>query len=122
VAPHSFELKGADREEALKKFGGTLPDISHQRVWWNFEAGSSTGSAGAAAVDESKSDEDVLRKEMTYEGVEKSLLVLEAFIQTQGPFDGIIGFSQGAAMAAILIDRLRAKQGFQFKFACFISG
>lgn len=37
-----------------------------------------------------------------YEGVREALTSIREALETQGPFDGVFGFSQGAAMAAIV--------------------
>ncbi|CAH0022094.1 unnamed protein product [Clonostachys rhizophaga] len=52
---------------------------------------------------------------------------LEDFIATEGPFDGVIGFSQGAALAAAVMAQRQRKQPLEeaanpvFKCAIFIS-
>lgn len=43
-------------------------------------------------------------------GWQESLQALEAALQDQGPFDGVMGFSQGAAMAAVLAAQAAAEQ------------
>ena len=50
-----------------------------------------------------------------YQNLDQSLEKLNKFISTYGPFDTLIGFSQGAVMAMILL------QLYQFKFAIIIS-
>jgi predicted esterase len=53
---------------------------------------------------------------------------LSAFIASEGPFDGIMGFSEGAGVAASLLaaqEKSRATQGeskFQFKCGIFFCG
>lgn len=42
----------------------------------------------------------------TYEGIEEGLSSLAHTLRTEGPFDGVIGFSQGGAMAAMLASLL----------------
>ncbi|PSN60712.1 dihydrofolate reductase [Corynespora cassiicola Philippines] len=42
----------------------------------------------------------------TYEGIEQGLATLADVLQKEGPFDGVIGFSQGGAMAAMLASLL----------------
>lgn len=37
-----------------------------------------------------------------YNGIERSEAFIEHVFETQGPFDGLVGFSQGAVMAAAL--------------------
>ncbi|CUM45570.1 uncharacterized protein AC631_03728 [Debaryomyces fabryi] len=39
-----------------------------------------------------------------YEGFDQSLEYLVGYIKENGPYDGIIGFSQGAAMSAVIIN------------------
>eukprot|EP00667_Euglena_gracilis_P031726 EG_transcript_46650 len=39
---------------------------------------------------------------MGYEGVEAGLQHVRTFLQTDGPFDGLLGFSQGANLATLL--------------------
>ena len=40
---------------------------------------------------------------MRYEGCEESLRYIEQVLQDEGPFDGVIGFSQGAVLAHLLL-------------------
>lgn len=56
-------------------------------------------------------------------GLEESVNVIEKTFEEQGPFDGIFGFSQGAAFAAILCAMQQRKElSFQFKFAILVAG
>ena len=41
-----------------------------------------------------------------YRGLEESLLRLGDFMEREGPFDGVMGFSMGAAITAFLCDRV----------------
>lgn len=45
---------------------------------------------------------------LTYEGLEASEAFVERVIREQGPFDGLMGFSQGAVMAAVMAAMQRA--------------
>lgn len=54
-------------------------------------------------------------------GLDKSMDYLMSELALQGPFDGIIGFSQGGAMAAVLCSLLE-KQAKPVKFAIIASG
>mmetsp|Transcript_13558 Transcript_13558/g.25572 ORF Transcript_13558/g.25572 Transcript_13558/m.25572 type:complete len:217 (+) Transcript_13558:214-864(+) len=50
-------------------------------------------------------------------GLERSIEVLEKFIEENGPFDGVLGFSQGGVMAMVLISLSasgRLKTTFKF--------
>lgn len=56
-------------------------------------------------------------------GFEESLKLVEETFEKHGPFDGILGFSQGAAFASILCSMQQQKLlPFKFDFAIFISG
>ncbi|CAK7903628.1 family of serine hydrolases 1 [[Candida] anglica] len=59
-----------------------------------------------------------------YEGFSHSFSYLKKYIQENGPYDGIIGFSQGAAMAAIICNSVvrESMQDAPFKVAVFFSG
>ncbi|KAJ3681331.1 hypothetical protein LUZ60_015820 [Juncus effusus] len=58
------------------------------------------------------------------EGFEKSCEHLDEIILQKGPFDGILGFSQGAAMAALYLNNKQIfnKDILGFKFGIFCSG
>ena len=49
-------------------------------------------------------------------GFEESLELILKTIEDQGPFDGLMGFSQGACLAAILCLRLQQEKQAHFKF------
>ena len=49
-------------------------------------------------------------------GFEESLELILKTIEDQGPFDGLMGFSQGACLAAILCLRLQQEKRAHFKF------
>lgn len=83
------------------------PECLQGRGWWF-----STPNRTYRALD--KTD--------TCIGFEESLeLVAEAF-KTAGPFDGILGFSQGAAFASILCSQQAPDSLIRFNFAIFIAG
>ncbi|XVE63140.1 hypothetical protein DITRI_Ditri06bG0176200 [Diplodiscus trichospermus] len=66
---------------------------------------------------------DPLQYQGQTDGFDVSLAYLKKVFSEQGPFDGILGFSQGAAMAALLCaqgDRL--KDGTDFRFVILCSG
>ena len=132
-ACHQYDLKGPALAEALEKFGGELPNLEHQRVWWmaegvHFATEEKTNKEEGAYEDPAAPDrDDLLSKNMRYDGVEKALAGLETDLATKGPFVGVLGFAQGATMAALLVQRLCANafktaQSATLKFAVFISG
>jgi len=63
-----------------------------------------------------------------YEGWERTLQGVRKMFETQGPFDGIFGFSQGAILASILCglrtnpNPLNYPYTFQFDFAILVGG
>lgn len=103
-APHSISDDGM--REFAKRNG--IPNIDvggeHYRWWDSSEDGS------------------------VYDGVEESLKYLEDLFKKQGPFVGVLGFSQGAAIGALMCAlqinaKLEGKQNpFPFKFFINISG
>lgn len=52
--------------------------------------------------------DDLDQADPPYEGVEESLAYLVEIVRSQGPFRGILGFSQGTAMVTLLMSRLNA--------------
>ncbi|KAH0567444.1 esterase OVCA2 [Cotesia glomerata] len=58
-------------------------------------------------------------------GFEDSLKVIEKIFQEQGPFDGVLGFSQGASFVSILCamqQKNLAHPSIKFKFAIMVCG
>ena len=79
------------------------------------------------------SPEEILRHNFTdeyikgHESVVSATARLQRLLEEQGPFDGIIGFSEGALVAAtLLVDCLHSSQGSNsvstFKCAVFLCG
>eukprot|EP00300_Choanocystis_sp_HF-7_P026679 c3037_g1_i1.p1 GENE.c3037_g1_i1~~c3037_g1_i1.p1 ORF type:complete len:227 (+),score=34.00 c3037_g1_i1:80-682(+) len=61
--------------------------------------------------------------DFTYEGIEKSLELITQTYATHGPFDGVLGFSQGAGLAGLLLAmQSTSPQPWNFKFAIFVGG
>ncbi|KAK9476197.1 serine hydrolase FSH [Lipomyces japonicus] len=59
-----------------------------------------------------------------YVGMDDSFTFLTEYIAKEGPFDGVIGFSQGAALAGVLTTQIRTllPSHPEFKFAVLYSG
>lgn len=56
-------------------------------------------------------------------GFDRSVQTVKTAITEQGPFDGVLGFSQGAAFAALLLALQQpGKESLGFKFAILIAG
>lgn len=53
-----------------------------------------------------------------YEGIELGLEKLASVLKEEGPFDGVIGFSQGGAMAAMLASLLEPDRRKAFEALC----
>ncbi|KAK4406770.1 Rhodanese-like domain-containing protein 6, partial [Sesamum angolense] len=66
---------------------------------------------------------DSLQYQQQTEGFEKSIKYLKTVFSEAGPFDGILGFSQGAAMAALVgAHREKLKGEMDFRFVVLCSG
>ncbi|PON69636.1 Serine hydrolase FSH [Parasponia andersonii] len=66
---------------------------------------------------------DALQYQQQTDGFDASLAYLRDVYAQQGPFDGILGFSQGAAMAAAVCAKLGMQKGeMEFRFAILCSG
>jgi pimeloyl-ACP methyl ester carboxylesterase len=70
--------------------------------WWHAEA------AGIAATERGTG---VGRAAKRYKGWQKTRDAIASAFRLQGPFDGVFGFSQGAALASLLVG-LRSQDGF----------
>jgi len=86
--------------------------------WWHAVRLSVPGSSGPG----------VGQRRMHYEGWDKTRDWLVSLFEQQGPFDGVFGFSQGAALTSLLVG-LRAPDGkttrerpFSFDFAMMVGG
>ncbi|KAL3515922.1 hypothetical protein ACH5RR_022824 [Cinchona calisaya] len=66
---------------------------------------------------------DLLQYRQQTQGFDVSLAYLKTVFSQAGPFDGILGFSQGAAMAALLCSQLgKLKDDIDFRFVILCSG
>ena len=81
--------------------------------WWHARGGDESGVGHAP---------------MRYEGWDRTRKAIVAAFEQRGPFDGVFGFSQGAALAGLLVG-LRAPDGvptteqpLTFDFAILVSG
>lgn len=64
---------------------------------------------------------DPLQYQQQTEGFAESLSYLKSIVSKEGPFDGVLGFSQGAAMAALLCaerGKLDLELGLRFVILC----
>nr|XP_043621535.1 rhodanese-like domain-containing protein 6 [Erigeron canadensis]XP_043621536.1 rhodanese-like domain-containing protein 6 [Erigeron canadensis]XP_043621538.1 rhodanese-like domain-containing protein 6 [Erigeron canadensis]XP_043621539.1 rhodanese-like domain-containing protein 6 [Erigeron canadensis] len=66
---------------------------------------------------------DSLQYQKQTAGFDKSLAYLKEIVSDNGPFDGILGFSQGAAMAAcVAAQQMSLKGEIDFRFVILCSG
>ncbi|KAI9096161.1 serine hydrolase FSH [Phlyctochytrium arcticum] len=92
-APHSLPDETPQSEFSRL----AIPEGEGQRAWW---------------ISEGDGTE--------YVGVDKSLDYIESVWKSQGPFDGLFGFSQGATMAALVASYLDPAPRFSFHVSGFI--
>ncbi|XP_067289225.1 esterase OVCA2 [Pseudorasbora parva] len=57
-------------------------------------------------------------------GLEESIKAVKTAVKNLGPFDGILGFSQGAALVAMLcaLQEQKLQPDFNFRFAILVAG
>ncbi|XP_061752746.1 esterase OVCA2 isoform X2 [Nerophis ophidion] len=79
------------------------------RGWWFSDPESGTFSAQQQCEESS--------------GLEESVAAVREAVKLRGPFDGILGFSQGAALVAILcaLQEQHAEPDFGFRFAILVA-
>ena len=95
-APH---LASGPIPEDVKVFGSGQA----HREWWN-------------------ANQDPTTKDWHYDGCDESLAYLESVWDERGPFDVILGFSQGAAITALFSGVLKSKRKVMPKCIVCISG
>lgn len=84
-APHKYTAKG----EALDNIKHLRASESENtRCWWNASDDPNT---------------------MIYDGIEQTIKYIDDVFETYGPFDGIIGFSQGGAAAGLIASLVSQK-------------
>lgn len=80
------------------------------RGWWFSDVGARSFSA------QQQCDESL--------GLDESVAAVREAVKVQGPFDGIMGFSQGAAFVAMLccLQEQKLEPEFSFRFAILVAG
>lgn len=96
-APISMPIPDAARKKAFEL--GRSFDQIQRCTWWD-------------ASDDGKE----------YRGWRDSVTYIQNFMESSGPYHGILGFSQGAAMTAILCASLPKVEKCELKFAIMIGG
>uniref|UniRef100_A0AAQ4QWG3 Esterase OVCA2 n=1 Tax=Gasterosteus aculeatus aculeatus TaxID=481459 RepID=A0AAQ4QWG3_GASAC len=103
-APHCVQEAGG--EEAPEKENGNVDP----KGWWFSDVQARSFSA-LQQCEESL-------------GLDESVKAVREAVRIQGPFDGILGFSQGAAFVAMLcfLQEQKLEPEFSFRFAIFVAG
>ncbi|XP_041808811.1 esterase OVCA2 [Chelmon rostratus] len=110
-APHSVQQASSD--EAPEKEKGPVPgsgDDEDPKGWWFSDIQARSFSAQQQC-------EASL-------GLNESVTAVREAVKVQGPFDGILGFSQGAAFVAMLcsLQEQKLEPEFSFRFAILVAG
>lgn len=110
TAPHT-----ADLHDTTQMDSKVLDD---PRAWWT--SGENKNSALEQDATSSRILSEFVRPSESHRalGFENSLDYLRSLLAAEGPFDGILGFSQGASMAVQLL----ATEPAAFNFAVLIAG
>ncbi|XP_023673782.1 esterase OVCA2 [Paramormyrops kingsleyae] len=106
-APHRVPGEGAGQKEGEQEIAGGEED---PRGWWFSDVQAKSFDAGQEC-------EASL-------GLEESVEAVRQAVQGLGPFDGILGFSQGAALVAMLcaLQEQGKEPQFKFRFAILVAG
>ncbi|XP_026183336.1 esterase OVCA2 [Mastacembelus armatus] len=110
-APH--RVQPASSEEVPEKQNGSGPESGGDedpRGWW-------FSDIQARSFNAQQQCEQSL-------GLDESMSVVREAVKIQGPFDGIMGFSQGAALVAMLcfLQEQKLEPEFNFRFAILVAG
>ncbi|XP_068600965.1 esterase OVCA2 isoform X2 [Brachionichthys hirsutus] len=104
-APH-----GVQRAEALEKKDSEAEGDADSRGWWFSDIHARSFSA------QQRCEESL--------GIGESVAVVRDALKAHGPFDGVLGFSQGAAFVAMLcsLQEQKLEPEFSFRFAILVAG
>ncbi|XP_042355590.1 esterase OVCA2 [Plectropomus leopardus] len=109
-APHSVQQVTAEAPEKENASGPGPGGDEDPRGWWFSDIEARTFSA------QQQCEQSL--------GIDESVDAVREAIKVQGPFDGILGFSQGAAFVAMLLSLQEQKlePAFSFRFAVLVAG
>lgn len=110
-APHSVaQASSEDAPEKENKLGPSPGGDEDPKGWWFSDIHARSFSA------QQKCEESL--------GLEESVTAVREAVKVQGPFDGILGFSQGAAFVAMLcsLQEQKLEPEFNFRFAVLVAG
>ncbi|XP_022594658.1 esterase OVCA2 [Seriola dumerili] len=109
-APHSVQQASSEAPEKENGSGPGPGGDEDPRGWWFSDVQARSFSA------QQQCEESL--------GIEESVSFVREALKAQGPFDGILGFSQGAAFVAMLcsLQEQKLEPEFNFRFAILVAG
>nr|XP_046267541.1 esterase OVCA2 isoform X2 [Scatophagus argus] len=109
-APHSVQQAGNDASEKENGSGPGPGSDTDPKGWWFSDIQARSFNA-----------QQQCEKSL---GLDESVTVVREAVKVQGPFDGILGFSQGAAFVAMLcsLQERKLEPEFSFRFAILVAG
>lgn len=119
-APH--ELRFIYQTSNQTDLHQTPPPSSEKckkRFAWLISSKTSSDESGWKIADEPF---DPLQYQQQTDGFEESYKFLKNVISKLGPFDGILGFSQGSSMTALFLEQQQRMREKDFRFAILCSG
>ncbi|VIO94622.1 GH07367p, putative [Brugia malayi] len=124
-----FREKSGSFRRPMKKYADfVFMNAPHEVEWEHIsQTASDTISASVAPIDCRGwwyvSERFHTRNVKDHEGFEESVQAVVNFAQKEGPFDGILGFSQGATLAFLLSSlKQKGDVNIDFRFLILISG
>ncbi|VDK79253.1 unnamed protein product [Litomosoides sigmodontis] len=122
-----FRSKSGSFRRPMKKYVDFVFMNAPHEVEWEHGSETDTGSTCVAPADCRGwwyvSKRFHTRKVKDHEGFEESVQAVVDFARKEGPFDGILGFSQGATLAFLLSAlKQRGDVNIDFRFLILISG
>ncbi|KAH6761450.1 rhodanese-like domain protein [Perilla frutescens var. hirtella] len=127
-APHElpfiYQAPPADENHSCEPaFEQKCPPLNHCNKKFAWLVDADYDGKNGAEWKMAKAPFDSLQYQQQTEGFEKSIEYLKTVFSQMGPFDGILGFSQGAAMAALVsAHREKLKGDIDFRFVILCSG
>ncbi|KAK1883263.1 Esterase OVCA2 [Dissostichus eleginoides] len=109
-APHSVQQASSEAPEKENGPGPGPGGDEDSRGWWFSDVQARSFSA------QQQCEESL--------GLDDSVAAVREAVRVQGPFDGILGFSQGAAFVAMLcsLQEQKLEPDFSFHFAILVAG
>lgn len=110
TAPHSVPPPSSEAPEKENGSGPGTGGDEDTKGWW-------FSDIQARSFNAKQQCEESL-------GLEESVTAVRETVKVQGPFDGILGFSQGAAFVAMLcsLQEQNLEPEFRFRFAILVAG